>query len=209
MTTTTQDQAQDQGTQQSTQTQPVRATWKQHGNPLKGFWFYGTQAKAPNAKGIKVLKVEVSQQGITLLTSSGRAIEGGAFGTATKFWAIVPADAPRQAAEPKPAKAPRTVAEGRVSAADKLAAALSGDSAHAPAPEGYEIRWPKPAFDLLKRLASHPDLQPWLVRCNTHGTTTQAKDTREGDSLGTAARRPEWCPGCKAEAASKAKAGAK
>ena len=204
-TTTTQDHAQDQGTQaqQSTQPQPVRATWKQHGNPLKGFWFYGTQAKAPNAKGIKVLKVQAGQQGITLLTSSGRAIEGGAFGAATRFWAIVPADAPRQAAQPKPAKAPRTVAEGRVPAADKLAAALSGDSAHAPALEGYQIRWSKPAFDLLKRLASHPDLQPWLVRCNAHGTTTPAKDTREGDSLGTAARRPEWCPGCKAGAAAK------
>jgi hypothetical protein len=190
---------------------PTRATWKQHGNPIKGWEFFGTQVKAPNPKGIKVAKVQVDPQGITLKTSSGRAIDGGSFGSATKFWAVVPADAERQVAEPKAPKTPRPVAEGRTSAADKLAAALSGDQAHAPAPEGYEIRWPKPAFDLLKRTdgwrTAHPDSNPWLVRCNAHGTTTKASDTKEGDKLGSKAGRLTWCKKCQAEAAKAAAQG--
>jgi len=202
-TTTTQDQAQDQGN--VTSLTPVRATWKQHGNPVKGWLFFGSQVKAPNPKGIKVMKVEVNPQGITLVTSAGRKIDGGAFGVATKFWAIVPADATRQ--EPaststsSSTKAVSLTSKEGTKAAENLAAALAGDSAHKPAPEGYAIRWPKPKFDLLKAVAKVEGQPGWLVRCNTHGTTTPAKDTRDGDSLGTVARRPEWCPGCKKDQA--------
>lgn len=95
------------------------------------------------------------------------------------------------------AKAPRPTA------AEKLADALK---THAPAPEGYSIRWPKPAFDLLKRDDSAPEDSPaWLVRCNAHGTTTPAKDTRAADKLGTRAGRLTWCKGCKADAAKAAR----
>ena len=72
------------------------------------------------------------------------------------------------------------------------------------------IRWPKPAFDLLKRTDQAPEGSPaWLVRCNSHGTTTPAKDTRAADKLGTRAGRLGWCKGCKAEAAKAARAEAK
>jgi hypothetical protein len=99
------------------------------------------------------------------------------------------------------AKAPRPTA------AEKLADALK---THAPAPEGYSIRWPKPAFDLLKRDDSAPEDSPaWLVRCNAHGTTTPAADTRAAEKLGTRAGRLTWCQGCKAEAAKAARAEAK
>jgi len=97
--------------------------------------------------------------------------------------------------------------QARPTAADRLADALK---THAPAPEGYSIRWPKPAFDLLKRDDSAPEGSPaWLVRCNVHGTTTPAKDTRAADRLGTRAGRLTWCPACKAEAAKAARAEAK
>jgi hypothetical protein len=213
-TTTTQDQA--QGTQEAsnvTSLAPVRATWKQHGNPLKGWLFFGSQVKAPNPKGIKVMKVEVDQQGITLVTSAGRKIDGGAFGTATKFWAIVPADATKQ--EPTPSTSSREpkpvslTSKAGTKAEANLAAALTGEGAHKPAPEGYALRWPKPAYDLLKAVAKVEGQAPWLVRCNAHGTTTSAQDTRQADSLGTVANRPNWCPQCKADAAAKVKAEAK
>ena len=154
--------------------------------------------------------MEVTPQGVTLKTSAGRTIDGGAFGSATKFWALVPAEAPRKQEEPKAPKAERTVAEGRTSAADRLAAALAGDSAHAPAPEGYEIRWPKGGYDLLKRLAGAPEGSPaWLVRCNQHQTTTPSTGGKAGDALGTKAGRLEWCSGCQAEAKAEAQAAAK
>jgi ribosomal protein L12E/L44/L45/RPP1/RPP2 len=86
----------------------TRATWKQHGNPTAGFEFYGTAVKAPAAKGVKVAKVETDSQGITLKGGNGRPVKGGQFGTATKFWATVPAEAPRKAA---PAKAPAAPAK--------------------------------------------------------------------------------------------------
>jgi hypothetical protein len=97
--------------------------------------------------------------------------------------------------------------QARLTAADRLADALK---THAPAPEGYSIRWPKPAFDLLKRDDSAPEGSPaWLVRCNAHGTTTPAKDTKAADKLGTRASRLGWCKGCKSDAAKAARAEAK
>ena len=50
--------------------------------------------------------------------------------------------------------------QARLTAAERLADALK---THAPAPEGYMIRWPKPAFDLLKRTDSGPRGQPCLA----------------------------------------------
>ena len=76
-------------------TTPVRATWKQHGNPTSGFTFYGTAVKAPADAGVEVTKVATDSQGITFKGGNGRAIKDGKFGNATKFWAVVPADAPR------------------------------------------------------------------------------------------------------------------
>ena len=84
---------------------------------------------------------------------------------------------------------------------DQLPRLADALKTHAP-PQGYMIRWPKPAFDLLKRTDQAPEGSPaWLVRCNSHGTTTPAKDTRAADKLGTRAGRLGWCKGCKAEAA--------
>jgi hypothetical protein len=91
-------------------TTPARATWKQHGNPLGGFEFFGTAVKAPAAKGVQVAKIAVDEQGITLKSANGRQVKDGRFGTATKFWAVVPEDAkrfrapgiPRPKAEPQP-----------------------------------------------------------------------------------------------------------
>jgi hypothetical protein len=187
--------------------QPTRATWRQHGQPLSGWQFFGTAVKTPNPKGIKVVKVEVDPQGVTLKTSAGRAIDGGRFGSATKFWALVPAEAPRKVEEPKAPKAERTVAEGRTSAAERLAAALTGDSAHQPAPAGYEIRWPKGGYDLLKRTSEAPKDSPaWLVRCNQHQTTTPSTGGKAGDALGTKAGRLAWCSGCQADAKAEARA---
>jgi hypothetical protein len=111
--------------------------------------------------------------------------------------------------EPKAPKQERTVAEGRTSAAERLAAALAGDQAHAPAPEGYEIRWPKGGYDLLKRTTAPKDSPAWLVRCNTHNLTTPSEGGKAGDALGTKAGRLEWCSGCQADAKAEARAEAR
>ena len=188
--------------------QATRATWRQHGNPLAGWEFFGTAVKTAEAKGAKVAKVEVDPQGITLLARGGKLIQR--FGSATKFWAVVPAEATRQQAPEPKAKVERTVAEGRTSAAERLAAALTGDSAHAPAPQGYEIRWPKGGYDLLKRVAGAPEGSPaWLVRCNEHNLTTPSEGGKAGDALGTKAGRLGWCSGCQADAKAEAQAEAK
>ena len=98
----------------------VRATWKQHGNPTSGFTFYGTATKLPAETGAEVAKVVTDAKGITLKGGNGRALKGGAFGNATKFWALVPEDAPRAEtaapAEVDPAKA--QAAADRQAAAD-------------------------------------------------------------------------------------------
>lgn len=101
-------------------------------------------------------------------------------------------------------------AERSFDALQAQAQQVQADADAAKAPEGYDIRWPKPAFDLLKRNDSAPDGSPaWLVRCNSHGTTTPAAGTRAADKLGTRAGRLAWCSGCKAEAAKAARAEAK
>jgi hypothetical protein len=115
MTTTTQPEA----TVTEITTKATRGTWKQHGNPTSGFEFFGTAVKAPAETGVKVGKVETDKQGITLKSANGRAVKGGAFGNATKFWAVVPADAPRQVAEPKPPKGETTPAAPLVITAPK------------------------------------------------------------------------------------------
>jgi len=104
---------------------PTRATWKQHGQPLKGFRFFGTEVKTPALKGQAVTKVEADSTAVVLYSRSGQI---DSFGVATKFWAIVPEDAPRKPApEPKAKKDP----------AEKLApvqitAAKGGDTTVAP-----------------------------------------------------------------------------
>jgi lambda repressor-like predicted transcriptional regulator len=78
----------------------VRATWKQHGRPVAGFVFYGTEVKTASTTGKVVGKVVTEGNTVTLKGKNGRAIES--FAPATKFWAVVPEDAERQ---PEPVKA--------------------------------------------------------------------------------------------------------
>jgi transposase-like protein len=94
----------------TTETTATRATWKQHGRPTGGFEFFGTEVKTPATKAVKVGKVVTGPNGITLKGANGREIRDATFAAATKFWAIVPADAPRQVDEPKPPKAESTPA---------------------------------------------------------------------------------------------------
>jgi lambda repressor-like predicted transcriptional regulator len=110
---------------QPTTTMPVRATWKQHGNPIKGFEFYGTEVKTPALKAAKVAKVESGPNGVTLKGGNGREL--ATFAAATKFWAVVPADAPRLVVEPK---APKTPADKL--APVKITAPKGGDQTVAP-----------------------------------------------------------------------------
>jgi hypothetical protein len=103
----------------------VRATWKQHGRPVAGFVFYGTEVKTASTTGKVVGKVVVEGNTVTLKGKNGRAIES--FAPATKFWAVVPEDAERQ---PEPVKAPSTPAEKL--APVKITAAKGGDQTVAP-----------------------------------------------------------------------------
>jgi lambda repressor-like predicted transcriptional regulator len=128
----------------TTTTSPaVRGTWKQHGNPTSGFEFFGTAVKAPAGVGLPVGKVVTNSQGITLKSANGRAIKGGAFGNATKFWAVVPAEAPRLVVEPKTPKTPAvkqapvviTAAKG----GDKTVTPIKGAIAKAIAATGKSI----------------------------------------------------------------------
>jgi lambda repressor-like predicted transcriptional regulator len=114
-----------QPTSTPTTTMPVRATWKQHGNPIKGFEFYGTEVKTPALKAAKVAKVESGPNGVTLKGGNGREL--ATFAAATKFWAVVPADAPRLVVEPK---APKTPADKL--APVKITAPKGGDQTVAP-----------------------------------------------------------------------------
>jgi hypothetical protein len=41
----------------------------------------------------------------------------------------------------------------------------------------------------------------WVVRCVAHGTPTPAPNAVEAERLGTIVVRPEWCTGCRKEAA--------
>jgi hypothetical protein len=127
----------------TTQTAATRGTWKQHGNPTSGFEFFGTAVKAPAEAGVQVAKVVTDSQGITLKSANGRAIKGGAFGVATKFWAIVPEDAERRSttpAEPKPKAEPLapvviTAAKG----GDQTVAPIKGAIAKAITASGESI----------------------------------------------------------------------
>lgn len=103
---------------------PVRATWKQHGQPTSGFVFHGTEVKAPAAKGLKVAKVVTGPNGITL---KGARAELATFAAATKFWAVVPADAPRLVAEPK-----QPAVKAEPLAPVQITAAKGGDQTVAP-----------------------------------------------------------------------------
>jgi transposase-like protein len=104
----------------------VRATWKQHGRPVAGFVFYGTEVKTASTTGKVVAKAVVEGNTVTLKGKNGRAIES--FAPATKFWAVVPEDAERQ---PEPAKAdPKPKADALPPV--KITAAKGGDQTVAP-----------------------------------------------------------------------------
>jgi hypothetical protein len=92
-----------------------------------------------------------------------------------------PKAAPKKAAEPK-AKAEKVAPKGL--------------------PAGYEARWPHGGYDLYRKTDKAADNSPaWFVVCNAHGEVKPVKNAKEGDAAGIKAAKPEWCQGCKAEAA--------
>jgi lambda repressor-like predicted transcriptional regulator len=104
----------------------VRATWKQHGRPVAGFVFYGTEVKTASTAGKVVGKVQVEGNTVTLKGKNGRAIES--FAPATKFWAVVPEDAERQ---PEPVKADPKAKADKLPPV-QITAAKGGDQTVAP-----------------------------------------------------------------------------
>lgn len=73
-------------------------------------------------------------------------------------------------------------------------------------PKGYEVKWSKPGYDLLKRTAAAKGDGPaWYVTCNAHGTMTDATSAKDGDVKGTKAGRAGWCKGDHKPAAPTAK----
>ena len=63
-----------------------------------------------------------------------------------------------------------------------------------PALPGYYLRWPHVHYDLFKREngVAHV-LPPWVVRCNAHGTFTQARTGAIGDDLARPNNIGTWC----------------
>lgn len=110
-------------------------------------------------------------------------------------------------AEAPAKKAPATKAAAKKAATKKAPAkapAKKAPTGREPLPHagkalpGYDVRWPKRGFDLLKRNDKAPaDGSPWLVRCNAHGTTTPVASAKEGDNAGRRADRATWCKECK------------
>ena len=75
-------------------------------------------------------------------------------------------------------------------------------------PAGYELKWPHGQHSLLKVTDAAPEgSSPWLVLCNSHGTTTKAASAKDAETLGAKGRRLGWCRKCKADAAKAAEAG--
>lgn len=171
----------------------VRATWKQHGSPA-AFVFYGTAIKAPAPAGVTVTEVETDKQGVTLKAANDEPVEGGRFGFATKFWAVVADDAKGEAA--KPARTP----------AERVARATT-DAGDVPA--GYLVLKHTASFDQFRKADATADGPDWLTRCNKHGNTTPADNRKAGRTLGSASARATWCKGCKADAAKAARETAK
>jgi hypothetical protein len=183
-------------------TQPVRATWKGHGNPQE-FAYLGTNTASPAAdEAQQVVKVETGPGGrITMTTSTGATISS--VSNATKFWAIVPAAAASPDQAPAKAKAPRQAK----APTGKRAEAIAAVTASGKVPAGYEPVWPHGAYCLIRATSSAPEgSATWLVLCTAHGTTTQADNARDGDTKGTKANRQSWCKPCKAAAAKAAAA---
>lgn len=145
------------------------------------------QTAAAVARTTKLAATTV-RKALTALAADGQAVQA-----TDKTWTAQPTKATAKAeAEAKaPAKAEAT---------PKQAPAPRAPLAHAgEAVKGYEVRWPKRGFDLLKRNdKADADAPAWLVRCNAHGTTVPAGNAKEGDALGRKADRAAWCKPCKA-----------
>jgi hypothetical protein len=132
--TETQTTSQPDATVTEITTGATRATWKQHGSPTGGFEFFGTEVKAPFAKGAKVAKVAVEDGKLILKGANGRQLRDTfAIATSTKFWAIVPADAPRQETAPKPKGTPAAKAEPLV-----ITAPIGGTQTVAPVKDAID-----------------------------------------------------------------------
>lgn len=107
------------------------------------------------------------------------------------------ATAKKTPAKPAAAKAP--VAKAPVAKAPAKPK-FTHEELAAKVPAGYELTWPHGQHSLLRRIGDGEGAA-WLVLDNAHGTTTPAKNAKEGEALGTAARRAEWCRKCKTDAA--------
>jgi hypothetical protein len=103
----------------------VRDTFKGHGRPT-ALEFFGTAVKAPAEKGLVAHKIVVADNQVTLKARNGRVLEGGQFGVATKFWAIVPEEA--RTPEPVKQTGPKAPALPPV----KITAAKGGDQTVTP-----------------------------------------------------------------------------
>lgn len=64
-------------------------------------------------------------------------------------------------------------------------------------PAGYTVRWPHGGYDLARKMDRNIEGPAWLVVCNAHGVTHNAENAKEGDTLGSAAERSNWCAKCK------------
>jgi len=171
---------------------PVRATWKQHGNP-QTFAFYGTAIKSPAESPTHVASVTFDGQSLNLIGDDGATVERGQFGAATKFWAHVPSASVPASAEPaetKPAKRQRAERVARVEGVGDV-------------PAGYLALKKTPTFEQFRKADPTAEGPEWLTRCVEHGATASALNRKAGRALGSSTERAIWCDGCKTKAAAK------
>jgi hypothetical protein len=157
-----------------------------------------------------------TRNGSTVLTftaADGSAV--GGYGVATKVWGVPASQVPAGMAAAIAAAVAETAATGAPAAvkasrtpgatremerqAKRTAKAAAAATPAAPSRDGYAVRWPKGAVDLLQRQEG-VDGPAWLVLCKTHNETTPATSGKAADALATRAARPAWCGGCAASA---------
>jgi len=171
--------------------QPVRATWKGHGNP-QAFTYCGAATAGPSQDRAAVVKVTKAGSVLALLLEDETQV--ASLGAAGKFWAIVPEGSKTTTTKAK--GTPRQVAKPTGARAERIA------ELQPKAPAGYAVLWPHASHSLLKATDQAPEgSSPWLVLCNEHGTTTKAGSAREGETLGAKAKRQTWCKKCQTAAA--------
>jgi hypothetical protein len=73
-------------------------------------------------------------------------------------------------------------------------------------PEGYLALKDTPSYRQFRKADPTAEGAEWLTQCVAHGTTTTAKNRKEGRAKGSASERALWCKKCKAAAAKTAAA---